>query len=388
MNVAEETEKRGAREIAGVKSDTQKKARTLEISFYENEIPDFVERELERLYETVYSTIARFNIYGEAENASTYVARSAGAIVCVILFRIEQGVVRVINQQIRLSADDLRSFADAVFAKYRAARRIAFYAIDAAIGHFHLPLQRYQALEENILALPRTRDEYKASLNQNLYKRLQSGERKLQRDYPDHGFKILRGTEVDEQILRRVVSMAGARMASKQQSAYIREEDIARILKLIHVYGFVGVLTINGQVRGGNVFYGVGGRYFMHVIAHDPDYDKYMLGHMVQYLSACYCIDRGGRECCLMGGGRENKGRFRAFPKYLFSVDIYRSRLQFLLDARRVLSGALRRFIYRTREDFYQLADTDTRGGRAAARVLAFTRGLKKGWRRTAGGGK
>jgi hypothetical protein len=126
----------------------------------------------------------------------------------------------------------------------------------------------------------------------------------------------------------------------------------------------------------------------MHVIAHNPDYDKYMPGHMVQYLAACYCIDMGGRECCLMGGGRENKGRFRAVPQYLDSVDIYRSRLRFLLDARRVASGALRRFVHRTREDFLQLADTDSPAGRRAARALAALRALKKGWRRGAGDAK
>jgi hypothetical protein len=385
MNIAEETEERGAGEIAGFKSARKTGVRAIEVTFYDNAIPDFVERELERLYESVYCTIARFGIYGEADGASTYVARVKGAVVCVILFRIEGSVVRVINQQVKLSGDDLRGFADAVFARYSAARRIAFYAIDAGIERFHLPSLRYQALEENILALPRTRDEYTASLNQNLHKRLQSGERKLKRDFPDHGFRILRGREVNEETLRQVLAMAGARMASKQQDSYIREEDVGKILRLIHAYGYVGALTINGVIRGGNVFYGVGGRYFMHVIAHDPEYDKYMLGHMVQYLSACYCIDMGGRECCLMGGGRENKGRFRAYPKYLDSVDIYRSRLRFLLDARRVLSGTWRRFFYRTREDFLQLADSDTRAGQRAARVLDFVRGIKKGRRRSAG---
>jgi hypothetical protein len=383
MNVAEKTEERGAGEIAEIKA-AQKTMRPIEVTFYENAIPDFVERELERLYESVYCTIARFGIYREADGASTYVARVGGAVVCVILFRLEAGVVRVINQQIRLLDDDLGAFADAVFAKYKAARRIAFYAIDTGIERFHLPFLRYQALEENILALPATREDYTASLNQNLYKRLQSGERKLKRDFPDHSFRILRGTEVTEDTLRQVVAMASARMASKQQDTYIREEDIAKILRLIHVYGYVGALTINGVIRGGNVFYGVGGRYFMHVIAHDPDYDKYMLGHMVQYLSACFCIDMKGRECCLMGGGRENKGRFRAYPKSLDNVDIYRSRLRFLLDARRVLSGTSRRFLYRAKENYLQLADTDTRNGRAAARLLGFVRGLKKGWRRTA----
>jgi hypothetical protein len=388
MNVAEEAEKRGGREIASIKTVPQANARKMEVVFYENQIPDFVGNELERLYESVYCTLARFNIYHEAYSASTYVARSGGVIQCLILFRIESGVVRVINQQIKLADDDIRCFADAVFAKYRKARRIAFYAIDTTLERCHLPFQRYQALEENVLTLPRSRDEYTASLNQNLLKRLQAGERKLKRDYPEYQFQILKRTEVTEQILRQVVEMASARMAAKQQSAYLREEDIGKILALIHRYGFVGVLRIDGAIRGGNIFYGVGRRYFMHVIAHDPDYDKYMPGHMVQYLAACYCIDAGGSECCLMGGGRENKGRFRAFPKYLDSVDIYRSRLAVLRDARRVASGSLRRLAHRLREDFLQLSDTDTPAGRRAARVLTALRALKKGWRRGAGDAK
>jgi hypothetical protein len=388
MNVAEEAEKRGGREIAGVKSNSLANTRKFEVSIYEKQIPDFVGPELERLYESVYCTLARFNIYGEARDASTYVARSGGVIQCLILFRIESGVVRVINQQIRLPDDDLRCFADAIFAKYRGARRIAFYAIDTTIAALHLPFQRYQVLEENVLALPRSRDEYTASLNQNLLKRLQGGERKLKRDHPGYQFQILRRTEVTDEILGHLVDMAGARMAAKQQSVYIRPEDIGKIRQLIHRYGFVGVLRIDGVIRGGNIFYGVGRRYFMHVIAHDPDYDKYMPGHMVQYLAACFCIDMAGLECCLMGGGRENKGRFRAVPKYLDSVDIYRSRLHFLLDARRVASGALRRYLHRAREDFYQLADTDTPAGRRAARALAALRSFKKGWRRGAGEAK
>jgi hypothetical protein len=388
MNIAEEAEKRGGQEIVGVKSGPQANACAFDVSFYENQIPDFVNRELERLYESVYCTLVRFNIYNEAHDASTYVARAKGVIRCLILFRIESGVARVINQQIKLADDDLRCFADAIFNKYRRVRRIAFYAIDTTLERLHLPFQRYQALEENVLTLPHSRDEYTASLNQNLLKRLQAGERKLKRDYPGYQFQILKHTEVTEEILRHVVDMAGARMASKQLSTYLREEDVGKILQLIHRYGFVGVLRIDGVIRGGNIFYGVGRRYFMHVIAHDPDYDKYMPGHMVQYLAACYCIDMGGRECCLMGGGRENKGRFRAVPQYLDSVDIYRSRLRFLLDARRVASGALRRFVHRTREDFLQLADTDSPAGRRAARALAALRALKKGWRRGAGDAK
>jgi hypothetical protein len=302
----------------------------------------------------------------------------------LILFRIEGGVVKVINQQITLSEQDLACFANAIFGKYRTAKRIAFYAIDTGLQQLDRPFQRYQTLEENVLVLPATREQYTAKLNQNLLKRLQSGERKLKRDHPGHRFQILRRNEVTEPILRQVLALASARMAAKQQAAYIRDEDVGKILQLIHVYGFVGTLTIDGVIRGGNIFYGVGRRYFMHVIAHDPDYDKYMLGHVVQYSSACHCIDLGGSECWLMGGGRENKSRFRAYPKYLESVDIYRSRLQYLLDAHRVMGGAARRLVRKSKDDLYQLADTDTRAGRAAARLLTMSRSIKQGWRRNA----
>jgi hypothetical protein len=116
----------------------------------------------------------------------------------------------------------------------------------------------------------------------------------------------------------------------------------------------------------------------MHVIAHDPDYDKYMLGHMVQYLAACHCINLGGRECCLMGGGRENKARFRAYPKYLDSVDIYRSRFHYLLSWRRLSAGVARRFMHWARHDAARLAHGDSRAARAAATCIALARSARQ----------
>jgi hypothetical protein len=380
MNVASKTENSALR-IPGFKPVSDNDAgRMVDVSIYENQIPEFVASALETLYESVYCTLARFNIYGEAENASTYVARSHGHIACLILFRVEGDAVKVINQQIAIGQDELREFARAIFAKYRPVRVISFYAIDTRIRRFPFPFQKFAALEENVLALPSTPAQYLASVSQNLMKRIKAGERKLERDYPGFRFEVLSKTDVSEPMLREVIALAGARMASKQQSAYIDEEQIGKILRLVHAYGFVSVLKIDGAIRAGNIFYGVGKRFFMHVIAHDPDYDKYMLGHMVQYQAACHCIEMGGRECCLMGGGRENKSRFRAFPKYLESVDIYRSRAQLLLGLRRVSSGTVRRLLRGARDSLLQLADAGGRAGRMVAACRAFGRAVRQTW--------
>ncbi|MFL6671702.1 MAG: GNAT family N-acetyltransferase [Massilia sp.] len=352
-----------------------------DIEIYENEIPEFVAAGLDRLYETVYCTLARFNIYGEADNASTYVARSGGNITCLILFRVEGATVRVVNQQIALAQEDLRGFAAAIFARYRQVRVISFYAIDAQIDDVGFPFQKFAALEENMLALPATAAEYISSISPNLWKRIQAAERKLRRDHPDCRFEVLAGREVGEPTLREVVALAGARMASKQKDAYLAGDHVDQILRLIHAYGFVGILRVDGVIRAGNVFYGVGQRYFMHVIAHDPGYDLYMPGHMVHYMAACYCIERGGRECCLMGGGRENKARFGAFSKYLDSVDIYRSRLQYMLAVRRVSAGTGRQLVQRAKANLLRLAKADGRAARLAALCLELARSARQSWR-------
>jgi hypothetical protein len=168
-------------------------------------------------------------------------------------------------------------------------------------------------------------------------------------------------------------------MAAKQQGAYLDEEALAGILRVVYAYGYVGILKLNGEVRAGNVFYGVGKRYFMHIIAHDPDYDKYMLGHMVQYLAAVHCIKLGGKECCLMGGSRENKARFGATTMYFSSVDIYRSRLHLALSARRVWAIAARRWLRQARHELAQLARAEGFGARVVARCVALLRRARHG---------
>lgn len=389
MNVASKTEVSGTLRTAPSRPVPEMQAGDPpDIQIYENEIPGFVAEALDRLYESVYCTLARFNIYGEADNASTYVARSGQNITCVILFRIDGDTVRVVNQQIALEQEALRRFAAAIFARYRPVRVISFYAIETQIEDVGFPFQKFEALEENVLTLPATPGEYISSISQSLWKRIQGGERKLRREHPDCRFEVLAGRDVSEQVLREVVALTHARMASKQKDAYLAEDHIGEILQLVHAYGFVGILRIDGVVRAGNVFYGVGRRYFMHVIAHDPDYDQYMLGHMVQYMAACHCIERGGRECCLMGGGRENKARFRAVPKYLDSVDIYRSRLQYLLAVRRVAAGSARQMVQRARDSVLELAEADGRGARFAAWCVDLARSARQSWRVGASGQK
>src|SRR4051794_21524064 len=82
-----------------------------EIRSYDNEVPAFAEAELERLYECLMSTLARFDIYAAAPGASTYVVREHGQVTTLFLFRHERNQVIVYNEQMPLAAADIRRFA-------------------------------------------------------------------------------------------------------------------------------------------------------------------------------------------------------------------------------------------------------------------------------------
>lgn len=356
---------------------------TITHEIHENAIPPFVDAELERLYANVYCTLTRLQMYDAMENASTYVARSDGVITAVLLFHLKHNEIKVFNQQIELGKEVIGIFSELVFLKYKSAKIISFYAIRTDLSHLSFPFQKFTVLEENILTLPPTPEQYIASLGGDFRYKLRSSERKLKKQFPTFRYDIYEKSKIDEQTVRDIIGMTGERMAFKQKQAYIRDEDVERIIKLIRAYGFIGVATIDGRMCAGHIWYQVGTRFIMHLVTHDPLYDRYMLGNLLLLLTFCDCIERGGRECWLMGGGQQHKLRFLARPSYLDSLVIYRSRGQVVLNLRRAARNAAGLLVDRTRTALHRLSRRDHLAGRASARLLALARSVKQSLRGT-----
>ncbi len=195
------------------------------ISFYEQEVPPFVEAEMERLYENVYTSLARFHIYGEAANASAYVVRKGGKVITAFVFRREQNEVKVLNQQIKIEEAEIRRFANAIFARFKSVTVISFWAIETAIRRFPFPYQACYCLGEIVVTLPETTDEYLARLGKHMRHDVKYYRKKIQRNCPSFCFQIYVGEDVSEQHIRDIIRLSGARMAVKNKQAYINEEE-------------------------------------------------------------------------------------------------------------------------------------------------------------------
>src|SRR4051812_32319725 len=85
------------------------------IACYIDEIPEFIEPELERLYGTLHSSLPFFRVFRNTESVSTYVALKGSQPAVILLFQIQGKIVHVLNEMINLEQRELERFASYVF---------------------------------------------------------------------------------------------------------------------------------------------------------------------------------------------------------------------------------------------------------------------------------
>ncbi|HJV80497.1 GNAT family N-acetyltransferase [Noviherbaspirillum sp.] len=306
----------------------------LTISCYDNEVPSFVESEIERLYGNIFSSLRGFRTYGWTEtNTSTYVARKSGKISALILFERRNGKARVLNEGIRISGEELDRFADYLFATDESLNVISFKAVETDIRKSRFPLQRFNQLEDLALAFPSTREEYLARLGKNTRRNIKRYTDRLLRAFPSFRFEVCESENVNEKDIRTLIAFNRARMAGKNVVSSFDEEETRQVVDLAKSCGLVGIARIDGQICAGAVSFKAGDNYFLNLLSHDPRYDDYWVGFLCCYLTMCECIDRGGREFHFLWGRYEYKYALGAKPRDLDNVNVYRSRLQVLLNA-------------------------------------------------------
>ena len=297
------------------------------VEFYDH-VPGFVEPVLENLYQSLFTTIARMDMYGIIKNAHTYVLRDAEKVLAVFIFRREGNQVTVYNEQISIEGEDIKRFSDAIFLKYQSVSLISFYEINADIATCLRPFQKLNCLEDVVVQLPRKADDYLRALSENTRASIRKSQKKLKLHLPSIQFQICSKDEVSEEQIRSLVALSRARMSAKKRRFHYDEDAIKKLVKLIRKYGIVMIAKSVSGICGGTICYRIGEHYFMHILAHDPKYNEYGLGKLCCYLSVCNAIDNGA-TAYHFGWGRTNyKYAMGAKNVDLYRIEIYRSRMR------------------------------------------------------------
>ena len=351
--------------------------------FYENTIPGFAEAALERLYTNIYCTLARIGIYERLDDIHTFAAADEHDIVLLILFRVDRNTVRIVNQQVALSAGDLAYFADNVFSRY-PAKRIEGYALDTLIdaSAFDFPVQVLPQLEENVVELPASAEAYMRQLGKSTRELMRRSMRKCAAQFPSCRFEVLTTHQITPRHVRELVHLTDQRMDARAAEPYVETTDIDRIVRLAHSHGYLGIMLIEESIVAATLCFRVGTRHFLHLVGHDPRFDAYRLGRLASLHTIFHAIAIGGRELWMMGGHHGWKSHFLARRKTLGSVTIYRSRVAALACWRTSLSNAARSRLHDLRLLVDSVQAQEGAGNRLLGHSLGALRHAKRRLRR------
>ncbi len=307
-----------------------------------NEVPAWVDAELTRIYGNYRSSLPFFHVYLEATSGiSTYVARQGGRPITILLFRLENGVVHVLNEMIPIVESEIACFADYVFANFDTVWAIRFRAIHTDVRRLFFPFQKHNSQERFPVALPATPEEYTNRLGKSTREIIQRYRKRITRDFPSFRSEFYVKEEIDERDLHALIDLSETRILSKKKRFGIDDAERQRIIKLARLYGLVHIIRIDGRVCAGTINFQVGPNYYLEVIAHDLTLNDYRLGTVCSYLTLCACIERGGIKYDFGGGWNFYKIKFLGVQQDMDCVEIYRSRKDMLLKSHRIAKTAI-----------------------------------------------
>lgn len=310
------------------------------IDCYDHAVPDFVGAELDRLYGSLHSSLVHFRHYGGLEGASTYVARRGSEVLAILLFRIDAGQVQVINEGILLAPRELARFCDYAFTRFSSATRISFHAIRTALQDLPYPCQRITFSEDSVISLPGRESDYFSCLGASTRKNLRHYHSRLRRDFPSLEFRLHAKDEIDERDVHAIIGFNRCRMQSKNRVSAIRDEDIGKILDMARDCGFVGVCRIDGRICAGGIVCRCGDHYYSVLKSHDPRYDRYRLGMLINCLIIQQVNWLGGKEYHLLWGREPYKALLQGVLRDLDDLHVFRSRVAALRNAGLILRAA------------------------------------------------
>jgi hypothetical protein len=348
------------------------------VACYQNHIPPFIEAEMERLYQNLFSSMLQFRVYGALDGAvNSYVVWKDREVISVFLFVRESGRVQVLNEVIRIGQDDVERFANYLFSAFPDIEVISFRAVRLEIERLSYPSQRFNYSEDIVLELPPSVEAYHNSLGKNTRRNIKRYTERLMRTFPSFSFTLSEGEEVDRRDVREIVRMNHARMAGKHKVSMIDDQETDRIITLVQEKGMVGVARIDGRVVAGTICYRFGENFFLSVIAHDPQYDHYWLGILCCYQTIRACIARGGKEFHFLWGKYEYKFTLLATPRDLDNLDVYRSWAKLATNSDVVLQSTLRGMKRRATIALHDLAHGNSRFSRLVLRALNQLRNMR-----------
>lgn len=313
-----------------------------EREFHRWPLPGYLWPALERRYHSIFCSEPQLRVHGGlSSKIEAWVARHEGRIVTLLLFERRGSCARVLNEVFDISADELRDFADSVFTHHPE-----LMAVTVRSAFFDSRPQRYICLsaemsEDYQLILPRSADEWLASLSSRTREKFRTHLRRAQRLHPEFRFRSIADSAIDDAQVKRVIEFNRARMRVKGRRFGMSEDDERNLCQMMRERGLMSVIEIDGEVRAGLLCTLAGDDLTMHVISHDPAFDDLRLGFLCCALTIQEAISRQLRRLHFLWGRYDYKTRFGGERRGLSRVLLLRGPVALLMQPQLLASQLL-----------------------------------------------
>lgn len=300
--------------------------------FYQGTLPAFIWPALEQLTQSIFCSQPHLQVYGSLNSQTqVWVGRSQNRdIIALVVFEVRQRTATVINQVCRIEAADLCAFAQDLFQQQPQISAIVLHAVDWNDSTLPYPLQRLVFSEDFVLSLPLSDTAYLASLSRHTREKIRYHLARSRRKQPSLQFRVVRGQAVFDADIAAVFQLNRARMFSKGRRYGMDSMDEGRLQAILHERGLIGIIEIEGVVRAGLLCTVSGTDVFMHVIAHDPQYDDLRLGFLCCYLTIQAAISARMTRFHFLWGQYDYKTRLGGKEQPLSRLVLYKTRLNML----------------------------------------------------------
>jgi hypothetical protein len=348
---------------------------SLSIEYYEAAIPAEAESILHALYGNVYSSMPHFRVYGGLEGASTFILRNKQEALAIFLYITEGNKIRILNEGMEVDETAVTQFANYIFHHDQAAEFISFTGVSHTINKLEFPFSQCFCTDDSVINLPDSTDAFLQSLGKATRKNIKQYLSRIKRDYPSFEFCVHDGKTIDEQLIRKIISLNRVRFEKKGKTSGITSTDEERIIQMIRSCGIVGVVSIDGKLCAGSLVYRIGEHYHSWLKAHDPAFDDYRLGLIGSYLMIDECIRRGGETFHLMWGREPHKALLNSELRLFSNLTVYRNHAAALKNC-----GVVFKQVYQNglRHGKLWLIDMEKRSGKMSYPLKASLNGVRK----------
>ncbi|MFN5446865.1 MAG: GNAT family N-acetyltransferase [bacterium] len=242
-------------------------------------IPDSLWCEVERLYNSVFSSkVMLVSVDNDAETLHAWVEKTLQQISTILLFQKKGCVIYVANEVIEISSEVIKRFSKIIFSKFSDIHCIRFHAVILEQPLKDSLLRTSIFSEDYVLKLPTTKEQWIASLSARAREKLRSYLRRALNEKNGIQFIALKNTEIDEKDVRSVIRLNQLRMIKKRKNYGMTVAEEGQLCEQIKKGGLLFLLKKDNVICAGFICTALGTDVFMHVLAHDPAFDKLRLG--------------------------------------------------------------------------------------------------------------